>query len=95
MHHLAGWGIHACCSWVDMWDEVGGWGVNIYLIINLLYILMQFLTILKTNSWEEAIFDQFKLNIHVITLSVNKLLCKLRQIMTRYDFQGLDESFCR
>ena len=29
---------------------------DISLIINFMYILMQFLTILKTNSWAEAMF---------------------------------------
>ena len=53
------WSIHACCSWVDIWGKVwgvGGGGVNIYLIINFMSILMQFLTFFKTNSRAEAMF---------------------------------------
>ena len=34
----------------------GGGGFQIYLIINFMSILMQFLTFLKTNSWAEAMF---------------------------------------
>ena len=49
------WSIHACCSWADIRGEVGGGGGgSIFLIINFMSILMQFLTLLKTNSRAEA-----------------------------------------
>ena len=42
---------------IIMWGDMGGGGgVQISFIINFIYILMQFLTILKTNSWAEAMF---------------------------------------
>ena len=49
------WSMHACCSWVDIWGEVEGGG-KIYLLINFISILMQFLTYLITNSRAEAMF---------------------------------------